>query len=548
MDQGVADSVCERVNVSRFLDSKAASQPNVSALLVPRGRTVEGKIDYMRLSFKELAEEQDAWAAKLKQKGITQGSRVLLMVKPGLPLIAICFALFKLGAVPVVIDPGMGLKSFLSCVRRSKPEHLVGIGLAIWVSRIFIRSFRGLKSRVKVGGPLECIRNTNADRVDVEAAATQSEDLAAILFTSGSTGAPKGVLYEHGMFEAQVRTIQSTFDIQPGEVDLPMLPIFALFNPALGMTTVVPEMNPSKPATVDPKNIVDAIQQCGVSNSFGSPVLWEKIGKYCERNKIKLPTMKRILMAGAPVPPSLMKRFREILEDGTVYSPYGATEVLPVSAISDMEVLQIAKSDEFLGKGTCVGFPLPGVEVRILGVDDGVLGESALSRPLPSGVIGEIVVTGPSVTKGYDKLPEATDAAKIVTKSRVWHRMGDLGYLDRKGRLWFCGRKVERVIALGETFYTDCCESVFNRHEKVFRTALIKCQNAPAIVVEPIAGAYPKSPEEDAFIEELKELGQQNSSTKKIERFFFHRSFPVDVRHNAKIHRLTLAKEFSGDS
>ena len=337
----------------------AAEQPEVPALMVPRGRTSSGEIDYLTLSFQELEREQDAWAARFLSKGMGPGARVLLMVKPGLPLIAICFALFKIGAVPVVIDPGMGLKSFLNCVRRSKPAFLVGISLAIWVSRFFRPSFKTLKGKVKVGGPLECISSVDTKRIT--AAETKSNDLAAILFTSGSTGAPKGVCYEHGMFEAQVDAIRSQYNIQPGEIDLPMLPVFALFNPAMGMTTVVPEINPSKPATVDPQKIVQAIKQCGITNSFGSPALWKKIGMYCADEGVTLPSMKRILMAGAPVPPGLMKQYREILTHGHVYSPYGATEVLPVSSVVDEQILGGLAERTAAGEGTCVGSPLKNV-------------------------------------------------------------------------------------------------------------------------------------------------------------------------------------------
>ena len=215
---------------------------------------------------------------------------------------------------------------------------------------------------------------------EIAAAETTARDLAAILFTSGSTGPPKGVCYEHGMFEAQVSAIREQYGISEGEVDLPMLPIFALFNPALGMTTVVPEINPSKPATVDPAKIVQAIQQCGVTNSFGSPVLWKKIGAYCVERGETLPSLKRILMAGASVPPPLMGQFRKILDQGQVHSPYGATEVLPVSSISDGEVLGETAHLTTQGKGTCVGRPLPGVEVKIVPVSDEPLDASALEK------------------------------------------------------------------------------------------------------------------------------------------------------------------------
>lgn len=543
------DSSAERdfSNVSRFLDKKAQSQGNTAALMVPRGRTVSGEIDYLSLSFQELAWEQDAWARRLRVKGIRKGSRALLMVKPGLPLIAICFALFKIGAVPVVIDPGMGIKSFLNCVRRSKPEFLVGISLALWVARFFRGSFKTLQGKVKVGGPLDQLAE---QAIREEAARTASDDLAAVLFTSGSTGAPKGVLYEHGMFEAQVEAIRNCYDIRPGEIDLPMLPIFALFNPAMGMTTVVPEMNPSKPATVDPKNIVQAIHQCSVTNSFGSPALWTKIGAYCGSNDIKLPSLKRILMAGAPVPPALMRQFKRILPNGHVHSPYGATEVLPVSSALDDEVLNRAVERTAQGQGTCVGRILPGVEARVLPLSEDVLDADSLEKSLPAGEIGEIVVTGPSVTKTYDKLPEATRLSKIVHGNRVWHRIGDLGYFDENEWLWFCGRKAERVVTKNKVYYTDCCEGVINQHKDVLRSALIRCvrdeEILPAIVVEPIKGKYPKnSDEKELLLNEIRALAASCPITEDIQYFFTHKAFPVDVRHNAKIDRLILANEYS---
>lgn len=519
------------------------------ALKIPRGRNSDGRIDYLVLSFRELAQEQDNWGKHVLNRGIHRGSRVLLMARPGLPLIALCFALFKIGAVPVVIDPGMGLKSFLSCVRRSKPDALVGISLAIWISRLFRGSFKSLRARVKVGGSVARAPQTSGVE-EIAAAETTSRDLAAILFTSGSTGPPKGVCYEHGMFEAQVSAIREHYGITEGETDLPMLPIFALFNPALGMTTVVPEINPSKPATVDPAKIVQAIQECGVTNSFGSPVLWKKIGAYCVERGETLPSLKRILMAGSSVPPQLMGQFRKILVEGHVHSPYGATEVLPVSSISDDEVLGETAALTEQGKGTCVGRPLPSVEVKILEVSDEALEASSLERTLPQGEIGEIVATGPSVTREYDRLPEATLGAKIDGKGRIWHRMGDLGYFDSQGRIWFCGRKAERVEVSGRTYYSDCCEGVFNSLPNVFRTALIGLkQNGrtfPAIVVEPLKNRFPQTEtERSQFIEGLQKAAATSSVTSDIEIFLFDRAFPVDVRHNAKINRLVLAKRMN---
>src|SRR5688572_6016620 len=214
------------------------------------------------------------------------------MVRQGLPLIASVFALFRMGAVPVVIDPGMGLKSFLACVARSRPEAMIGIPFAQIISRFFRRSFASVTVRVTASNSLTA-RLTNGSRSSAspfKPAKSSPTELAAVLFTSGSTGMPKGVDYEHGMFDAQVRLIRDTYTIEPGEIDLPLLPIFALFNPALGMTTIVPEIDPRRPAAFDPAKIVQAIRQENVTNSFGSPTLWGKIGDHCRERNIALPS------------------------------------------------------------------------------------------------------------------------------------------------------------------------------------------------------------------------------------------------------------------
>jgi acyl-CoA synthetase (AMP-forming)/AMP-acid ligase II len=470
------------------------------------------------------------------------------MVKPGLDLIRIVFALFRMGAVPIVIDPGMGLKRFLRCVRHSQPQAVVGIPAAIWVARLFRPSFSGVSVKLSVGSGFEqTIAQYNAQG-DFPVVDSAEEELAAVLFTSGSTGPAKGVCYAHGMFVAQVEAIRAQYGIAPGEVDLPMLPVFALFNPALGMCTVVPEMNPSRPATVDPEKIVRAIQQNSVTNSFGSPALWTKIARYCEAHAVTLPSVRRILMAGAPVPPALMRQMEAIIPNGKIHTPYGATEALPVSSIASTEVLSETAGRTALGDGTCVGTPLPGVDVRIIEPVDGPIATLAEIVELPVGAIGEIIVRGPSVTRSYDKRPDADADSKIADGEWHWHRMGDLGWIGEAGHLWFCGRKIEHVQTAEGPLYTDCCEAIFNAHPHVFRSALIDVGGGrPAIVIEPEAGAFPAGDSARAeFIESLREIAQQHAMTNGIDAFYFEKSFPVDVRHNAKIHRLSLARKFAG--
>jgi acyl-CoA synthetase (AMP-forming)/AMP-acid ligase II len=572
--------MADRANIAQHFALMAARAPQQCALKIPRGRTRSGDIDYLAFSFAELAAETAAWQTRLAGRGVRPGDRALVMVRPGLPLIASVFALFALGAVPVVIDPGMSRKNFLACVARSRPRVLVGIPLAQVLSHVFRGSFRSVAVRVPVSGKLTAriASGAQSSGANFQIADSRASDLAAVLFTSGSTGAPKGVCYEHGMFEAQLRLLRDAYGIEPGEIDLPLLPVFALFNPALGLTTIVPEIDPRRPAAADPAKIVQAIRQENITNSFGSPTLWRKIAGYCLAQKISLPSLHRVFCAGAPVPADLWQNSRTWLPNGQLHSPYGATEALPVSTISNEEVSLLLKSqtpnakaqkpagvpdtpDSFgicdldLGisgaaapvRGACVGRPLAGIEVKIIAPTDAPLASIAEARELGPGEIGEIIVCGPVVTKLYDALPEATAMAKIQIPNAgpqnpsgaVWHRMGDCGYLDAAGRIWFCGRKAERVETAAGSLHTEPCEQVFRAHPGVTRCALIglgpRGAQRPALVVEgKPAGAR-------AFARELRALALAYPHTAAIDRFYFHPCFPVDVRHNAKIHRLTLA-------
>lgn len=537
----------ESANIARHLPLMAARQPDRAAVKIPRGRTGAGGIDYLTLSFSELDTEVDAWVARLESRGVRPGDRVLVMVRQGLPLIAAAFALFKLGAVPVIIDPGMGRKNFLACVARSKPRVLLGIPAARFASHLFRTAFRSVKIRIGVSGSATARlgRGSQGSNLKSQMVASTAGDLAAILFTSGSTGAPKGVRYEHGMFDAQVRLVRDTYGITPGEVDLPMLPIFALFNPALGMTTIVPELDPSRPAAVDPEKIVRAIRQEKVTNSFGSPTLWRKISRYCLANNLTLPSVKRVLMAGAPVSPALFADLQKILPNGTAHSPYGATESLPIASISAHEVLGETAAKTATGAGTCVGRPVRDIEVMIIAIADAPVSTLADACTLVAGEVGEIIVRGPVVTREYDTLPEATAAAKIFDGDRVWHRMGDLGYLDAAGRLWFCGRKAERVETASGPLYTEQVEPIFNAHPGVARSALIATGpdgRRPAIVIEPVSRDVVATPSlRRKLVRELRTLAEAHAPTDRIRLAYVHPRFPVDVRHNAKIHRLTLA-------
>ncbi len=538
-----------RVNIAEHLPVQAARFPWKRAVVFPEGRDASGRVSWTHLTFAQLETETNRLARGLAGAGVVRGTRVLVMMQPGIDFIAVTFALFKLGAVPILIDPGMGRGSLLECIAKVEPEVLIAVPLAQGAASVFPAAFRSVRLRVTVGrrwlwGGLTLDEVRHSDGSTFAPSPTTGLDEAAILFTTGSTGPPKGVVYLHGIFDAQVHMIREAYGIRPDDVDLPGFPLFALFSTAWGMTCVIPDMDPRRPAQVDPVRIVEAIEAHGVTTSFGSPAIWKRVGAHCVERGIRLPSVKRILAAGAPVPGELVERMRSVLPEGDLHTPYGATECLPVASLAGAEICGETWARSREGAGICVGRALPGNSVRIVGIRDEAIPEWDDSLALPVGEVGEIVVDGPVVTPRYQGLEAATRAAKIRSGGRVLHRMGDLGYLDREGRLWFCGRKAHRVEAVGSgrVFYSVCCEAIVNRHPRVERSALVGVDGVPVLVVEPRPGSMPESPvAEERFRQELRELAAASQVTEPIDRFLFHPSFPVDIRHNAKIFREKLA-------
>jgi acyl-CoA synthetase (AMP-forming)/AMP-acid ligase II len=354
------------------------------------------------------------------------------------------------------------------------------------------------------------------------------------------------VLYRHGNFDRQADEIRDFYGIQPGEIDLPGFPLFALFNCAMGVTTVIPDMDPTRPAKVDPRNIIEAVNDWNVTQAFGSPAIWNVVGRFCEDHKIVLPTLKRVLSAGAPVPPHVLIRMKAAMPaDGDVHTPYGATEALPVASISASEVLAETAARSAVGVGTCVGRRFPGIEWKVIRITDEPIPALAQADELPPGEIGELIVRGPVVTTEYVTRTDCNPLHKIKAEGGFWHRMGDVGWLEGSApsdRFWFCGRKSHRVITAAGTLFTIPCEAIFNQHPQVYRSALVGVgppgRQRPVIVAEPWPDKRPANrAESQTLLADLRELALKIQHTSMIEDFLLMESLPVDIRHNAKIFR-----------
>ncbi|MBU1139486.1 MAG: AMP-binding protein [Proteobacteria bacterium] len=535
---------------------------NIAATLAERAHLQGKEIGLVEaatgksLTFAELNRRADSFAHILSRKGIRAGERVMLMVRPSADFICMTFALFKIGAPVILIDPGMGYRNLLRCIEGVRPKGFIGIPKAHVFRLLFRRPFQSVEHRFCCGPSLgffgpDISRQANQDAGPFSAYDAQDDELAAIIFTTGSTGPPKGVRYEHGVFHAQLRLIRDYYGIGPGQTDQPAFPLFALFSTALGAKAVIPDMDPTRPAKVDPKRFIASMQKYGVTYSFGSPAIWNVIAGYGESRGLTLETLNKVLMAGAPVSGELIYRMQNILgPDAQIHTPYGATESLPIVSIEGREIVEQTWPLTKIGKGTCVGRPLPGIEIAILPISDQPVDHLDRTSFLKSGEIGEIIVRGDVVTRSYENNPVENRLAKIQDAAGFWHRMGDVGYLDREGRLWFCGRRAHRVVTEGKTFYTIPCEAVYNVHPQIYRTALVAVavpeneENIPVIILEPEKDATISA---DQLIAEARRLGAENLLTRDIRYYLIHPDFPVDIRHNAKIFREKLSIWASGE-
>ncbi|MEZ5485082.1 MAG: fatty acid CoA ligase family protein [Lysobacteraceae bacterium] len=539
-------------NIAATLPRMAAEAPDRVAIRCPGKRGANGLASYdVAMTYAELDARSDAIAAGLKKTGIARGDRCVLMVRPSPEFFALMFALFKAGIVPVLVDPGIDRRALKQCLAEAEPSAFIGIPLAQLARRLLGWARGRIRHSVTVGrrwcwgGPRLVDIEALGANAGPQLQDTVPDDVAAILFTSGSTGVPKGVLYRHRHFVAQIEMLGSAFGIDPGGVDLPTFPPFALFDPALGLTSIIPDMDPTRPAKADPRRLHDAIARFGVTQLFGSPALVAVLARHGK----PLPGVRRVLSAGAPVPSDVVARMRELLpENGEIWTPYGATECLPVAVIEGRELQQTRAATD-AGAGTCVGRPVLPNEVRIIAIDDRPISEWSDDLLAAAGMVGEITVVGPTATDTYFNRDAATAVAKIPERladgsERVVHRMGDVGYFDELGRLWFCGRKSQRVETALGALYTEQVEPVFNTHLEVRRTALvglrINGEVEPLLCVELNVGVA--SSRWPSIETALRELAQAHPHCAAVQRFLRHPGFPVDIRHNAKIGREQLAR------
>lgn len=531
-------------NVARFLRRWAHERPDQPAMHFPRSGAWQRRPAWDTLTFAELDRDSDALAHGLRGLGVRRGDRTVVLFRPSLDFYALFFALFKLGAVPVVLDPGMGLSALLRCIERTRPRVLVGAPAVQVVRLLHPRPFAAVEIAVAAGGPWPFGPHLDALRRDEGPFPLEPmgpDDDAAILFTSGSTGPAKGVTSTQAMFAAQVEALSAMLRFEPGWTDAQAFAAFAVFDLCMGLTSAIHPMDLARPGSADPARIAATFHAFRPEVAFASPIVWQRLSRWAADRGERFESLKAVITVGAPIPPGLLRRCLGMLgPDARMLTPYGATEGLPLTYVDSREILDEAWEQTARGAGVCVGRPAPGAEVHIVGITDDPLPTWSDDLALGPGELGEIVVGGPQVSPAYKDAPDANAASKIRRGERVLHRTGDLGVLDARGRLWFHGRKAHRLETAEGVLPSVPLEAVYDEHPDVFRTALVgigpRGREIPVVCVEMEPGRR-FGPDVEAALRQL-EAGTPWAG--RVRRFLPHPGLPTDARHNSKIRREDL--------
>ncbi len=392
-----------RCNVADRLAHFAAVKPHAVAVARAAGR------GYATCTFAELDADATALARGLIKLGVRPGMRLVLLVPPGVEFVKLVFALLRSGATTVLVDPGMGRRRLVDCLAATAPDGFLAVPRAQAARAMLRRKFPSARFNITVGRRLfwggvsytDVLRRGHGSRAALPV--TKADDAAAIIFTSGSTGPPKGVLYTHRMFDVQAAEIQRAYAIAPGGVDLACFALFGLFNSAMGVTTVFPEMDFSRPASADPRKLLAAARHWRVTQAFASPSVWDMLSRHCETTGQRIPTLRNLFSCGAPVRAEVICRTLDHVaaEGAEMHTPYGATEALPVSTIEAREILGETAAATSKGAGLCVGRKFGSIEWRVIRITDEPIASIEDAEELPRGEIGELIVRGPQVSPAY---------------------------------------------------------------------------------------------------------------------------------------------------
>nr|WP_209562093.1 alpha/beta fold hydrolase [Frigoribacterium sp. PvP032] len=556
-----------------YLESLADSTEAALIEMVPHG-AARGS-EPRRVSWRLLSRRVHELALGLRKHGVRAGDRVSLLVQPGADLTAVLYACVRIGAVVVVADAGLGVRGLTRAVRGAWPDHVIGQlpGLTAaralgWPGRVVsTQRLSPVLTRtlgVETSLPEIAALGRRAHEAMAELpGAPPAEAPAAILFTSGSTGPAKGVVYRHGHLTALRDALADQYGVGPGTGLVAGFAPFALLGPALGATSVTPDMDVTSPRTLTARAVAAAAEAVDATVVFLSPAALTNVvataDELDDSGRRALAGVQTFLSAGAPVSASLLTAAGDLMPGAVPHTPYGMTEGLLMTDVTLDEVREAASDPS--ANGVCVGRPAPTVQVRVAPLDEAGRASDTFSDA--AGVTGEIVVSAPHLKHGYDRLwltdrasvrgvadttgeagaAVGTDASSAGSSGR-WHRTGDVGHLDEQGRLWVEGRLPHVVTTASGPLTPVAAEQAVESLAGIARAAVVGVGPAGTQQVVVVAEAAPAVRRPGLASAELSasvRAAVHGAVGHRVAAALVVPVLPTDVRHNSKIDRARLA-------
>ena len=460
------------------------------------------------------------YAEALHHRGVLRGERIAVLVPPSVDLIAVVYACWRIGAVAVIADRGLGLRGLKSAIRASRVSHVIGPVKAIAAARLLRWAPRASMIQLSALASSPVVKKLEF----VRAPEPSADDLAAVLFTSGATGPAKGVRYTHRQLYAQRDALQKTYNITPSDTFVAAFAPFALYGPALGIATGLADMDVTSPGTLTAAALDDSCRRVGATMVFASPAALANVVKTATTDMTHLRSVRLVMSAGAPVPIKTLQEVSVLCPNAELHTPYGMTEALPVADVSLSDLARIGS-----GRGVCVGKPVIGCDVRI------------------DHDTSELLVSAPWMSAGYDSLWFTQHNARpvVITDGHTvtWHRTGDVGHIDSEGNVWIEGRMVHVIHSARGSITPVPLEIAAEALPNVVRAAAVGVGPTDVqqivMVVETVNGT------EGPADTELTHAVRKALAPLTIASVWITPKLPVDIRHNSKIDRTAVSQKMT---
>lgn len=533
-------------HLSDLQDAHIQRDPERPAFYVRNARSKGEGAEYLSLTFAELGEERDIWLSRLKGIGVSPGDAVLVALPLGLAFLSASYALTKLGAELILLDPESDWKACSAVLRGLNPRLIIGSKARVRASRGLFYGLPSLEKRIRILDPL---RRVGALKKGYELYGRRGSEttFSLIYVTCSSLEGARARRFGHAQLMALARSFEDSFSLGQSAVAIPVAsPLLALLFPAVGLASVVPNPETAKPSAFSVDDLIESATHLKVSTLLADEAMALRVLRRCEQLSIRLPSLRNLLMPGMGASPELAELIGSVTGADRFHRLYSGGGAALTTVMEVKAEAQAVASVFVPGKGICLGKPAPNVQAEIAPLDRRSASRSALPERLATGSIGEIVVQSPC--SGSLIFSNRGTRKKSTLSNR--ERTGEVGFVDESGNLWFCGRKEHLVTTSYGVFYSERSESLFNQHPKVKRCVLIALRKGargrPGLVVETSKADFPsKKIDESKFKAELLQLAMDLEDARLITEFFFVKALPENPKGSGLVDREALSAVFS---